>query len=252
MASLRYSHPVGDQFVVEHLSDGSAAVFDRSGDAVHSLNPTAAAVWACCAEPSSVHEIRAALAEGLAQPLDAGTIEDALRQLVKAGLIQQATHSVEPADGPSRREALKRLAWGSAAVAVPVVLTLAGSEQRVLAQCAGSVTTNLAGCWNMTLQLDGGDVLLNITQAGSNLSGTVTDQGSFSGKLTGTICGAVLNLTFQGAEGTCQITGTVSSTNATSSSFSGSIIVNFGSGCGSDSNTQYKDTVVAKKVACPS
>ena len=146
MTSPRYVRPARERFTVEQLSDGSMAVFERAGDAVHSLNPAAAAVWAGCAEPASVDDLYDAVAEGTVNPPGVDAIEAAVRQLLAAGLLQEVrgVSAASLAALSSRRQALKKLARGGV-VALPVVLTLVGKEQRLLAQGSGSPTVNTPG-----------------------------------------------------------------------------------------------------------
>lgn len=133
---MAIQRPGLDRFLVERLPDGSAVVFDRASEAVHSLNEVAALVWECSAEPVTLTEIAAAL-EQAGIPEGRKAAEDAVRQLSRCGLVE----SLEPAPVPdgSRRRALQLLLRGAAAA--PVVLTMTVAEQHVFAQGTGSPTT---------------------------------------------------------------------------------------------------------------
>lgn len=233
MTASRYIRPTLERFVIEHLSDGSVAVFDRSGDAVHSLNPTAAAVWACCATPVSIEDIRHAIA-ATTGPIDAGAIEAAVRQLLDAGLVQHAAGARPVPIPSSRRQMLKRIAGGAAA-ALPVVLTLAGKEQRLLAQGCGSPLVDLTGCWTVLGEGDDEDegLLLTLTQSGNTITGTVASGEGVSGTVSGTLCGTTLDLTLNCTiGGTCSFVATTHATNVTSNTFSGTAVTDFAaSGC---------------------
>jgi hypothetical protein len=258
MASPRYIRPARDRFIVERLSDGSVAVFDRSGDAVHSLNPAAAAVWACCAEPASVDDLSDALAEGTANPPGVEVIDAAVRQLLGAGLLQEVQGASAALPLPalsSRRQALKRIA-GGAAVALPVILTLAGKEQRLLAQGCGSPTlVNLTGCWDLQ---DGDGTVLNLTQSGNTITGTITGvEEGLSGTVSGTLCGTTLDVTINAAIGpTCTFRVVVHSTNVTNNAFSGTAVGDFAAtGCdfggGDNQNGAHFEDEFSAVRGCP-
>lgn len=255
MTSPRYIRPISERFIIEQLSDGSVAVFDRAGDAVHSLNPAAAAVWTCCTEPSTIDDLCDAVPEGTVNPPGVDAIEAAVRQLLAVGLLQEVqgvSAALPLAALSSRRQALKKLARGGV-VALPVVLTLVGKEQRLLAQGSGSPTVNLAGCWSGQGVEDDDVTQLNITQSGNTITGTSSSEDS-TGTLTGTISGTTLNVVLNiTVGGVCSGTGTFTSTNVTTNAFSGSLVVDFQTSmaCQDLSGLHFEDTVSFTRGCVP-
>ncbi len=225
-----FSLPSDHQFIVERLADGSAAVFDAKGEAVHSLNQSAAAVWACCAEPATLSQIVEALNDGLSTPMPQESIAQALRQLEGVGMIVRSSKHQPALVSPSRRDALRRTAWGSTGVvALPVVISLLASEQRVHAQ--GSPALNLTGTWTGSTSGVGGGINFNwtATQSGTSVTGPAVASGtgfSFNGTISGTVSGTTVALSgafaFVGPPA-CTITITFTATGATSIRLAGAV-----------------------------
>ena len=129
MADIRYTQVVSGQLTVEKLPDGSTAILDQRSKNVHSLNVGATVAWEACKAGATLAEVRHALELKAGAAVDETFAQSALAQLQKAELIA--------VDGPAaeltaaeRRSGLLRLA---ASFAVPVVLTLALSQQKALA-----------------------------------------------------------------------------------------------------------------------
>ena len=125
-----YIRTQSERFLVEHLADGSAAVFDTQTESAHSLNAVAVAVWECCETAAQPQEI-ARLLSASGAAVDAATVRQALETLARLGLVER-TSAVEGVS-VARRAALRTLAAG-----VPVILTLTASAQQAFAQGAGS------------------------------------------------------------------------------------------------------------------
>ncbi len=129
---------------IEKLADGSTAIFDQRSKSVHSLNASAAAVWEACAKGATMSQLLAALTAHYGSPVSTETALHALAQLEAASLIESDARTAAPVSGLDRRSILKSIGTAGA-VAIPVVLTLTGAEQRAYAQAAGSgVTTTPA------------------------------------------------------------------------------------------------------------
>jgi len=132
-----FSQSATAQLSVEKLPDGSMAILDEHSRDIHSLNPSAAAVWEACGNGATLAQITSAVEQKFSRPVVDQVVTYALAQLRRAKLIE-ASDAVSATLGDSgRRSMLKRLATASA-IAVPVVLTLTATEQRVFAQQAGS------------------------------------------------------------------------------------------------------------------
>jgi hypothetical protein len=137
-----FSRSTDDRFLAERLPDGSIAIFDSRTEAVHSLNPAAAAVLETCEEPAAVAHVAAVLEECTGGGAPAETALEVLGRLEAAELIVRAP-AAPALVLPNRRELLKR-AGTAVALALPVILTLTGAEQRLYAQAAGSGFTTTA------------------------------------------------------------------------------------------------------------
>lgn len=89
-------------------------------------------------------QLLAALTAHYGSPVSTETALHALAQLEAASLIESDARTAAPVSGLDRRSILKSIGTAGA-VAIPVVLTLTGAEQRAYAQAAGSgVTTTPA------------------------------------------------------------------------------------------------------------
>ena len=126
---------------VEKLTDGSTAIVDNRFKTVHSLNPSATAVWDACGQGATFEQIQSQIADSFGT-VDASVIRQALDQLQSANLIEAAPRAMENID-LGRRNMLKR-AGAAGAFAIPVVLTLTASEQRAYAAITLSGTTTPA------------------------------------------------------------------------------------------------------------
>ena len=135
-----FSRSTDDRFLAERLPDGSIAIFDSRTEAVHSLNPSAALVLETCEEPAAADQVAAVLREHTGCDAPAETALEVLARLEAAELIVRAP-AAPALVLPNRRDLLKRSA---VALALPVILTLTGAEQRLYAQAAGSGFTTTA------------------------------------------------------------------------------------------------------------
>jgi len=141
MSTLRYIQVVSGQLTIERLPDGSTAILDQRSRQVHSLNPTAAIAWEACQGGATLAEVRKALETKLNAAVDEAIARDAIAQLRKVDLVQPETAAgAAPAsvDEDLRAAARRNSLLRAAAVALPVVLTLAFSQQRAHAGTASS------------------------------------------------------------------------------------------------------------------
>lgn len=132
-----------ERFLVSHVDD-EIVLFDPATERYHHLNPAAALVWERC----DGERDEEALGDALAASMDAESprriVEEALRQLRSAGLlepVEDAGSAENPvgAPGMDRRRALRRMAAvGAAAVALPLVTTLAAPSPAVARSPAGT------------------------------------------------------------------------------------------------------------------
>jgi hypothetical protein len=131
MASPEIVRTGSSELIVQSLPDGSTAIFEVATKNVYSLNPSAAAAWDACASATTLPELAAAMSRALHAPVTEDLANEAVRELVDAGLV--TVTPIEPL-GASRRAMLKQVAG----VALPVVLVLTGAQQRAHAQDAVS------------------------------------------------------------------------------------------------------------------
>ena len=134
MSDIRYTQVVSEQLTIEKLPDGSTAILDRRTKNVHSLNLSATVVWEACKGGATLAEVRRALELRAGAPVDETLAQSALTQLQKVDLIQTDAPVAPELSAAARRNTLLR----AAAVALPVVLTLALSQQRAHAFFQGS------------------------------------------------------------------------------------------------------------------
>jgi hypothetical protein len=137
MAEFRYTQAASGEFTVEKLPDGSTAILDRRTGSVHSLNASATVAWEACKNGATLAEVRHALELRAGAPIDEALAHSALDQLQKVNLIDSKGIVPEQVRFAGRRTLLR-----TAAIAAPVVLTLAVSEQRALAFQARSNLKN--------------------------------------------------------------------------------------------------------------
>jgi hypothetical protein len=153
--------------VVQEMPD-EVLVYDLNTNKAHCLNKSAAAVWKNCDGSNSVSDIAAILKNEFKTPVSDDFVWLAIDQLGKDELLEQKLTA--PANGLTRREAMRRVALASL-VALPVVASLTAPT----AAQAASVCNN----------------------AGAACTCSVSNQGAFS-----TSCGA-LGGTATGCTGAC-------------------------------------------------
>jgi hypothetical protein len=140
MSEILYLQVVSAQLTIERLPDGSTAILDHRTRNVHSLNATATVAWEACQAGATLAEIRRALELSSGTQVEEAVAQSALTQLHRVNLIEASTAVPEQIGSAARRTALRAVV-----MAVPVVLTLALSEQRIFAQAANSFAGGNAG-----------------------------------------------------------------------------------------------------------
>jgi hypothetical protein len=101
---------------IEEMDD-ELLVYDLERNRAHSLNAGATVVWRLCNGERTVEAINIAAAEALGVEPDMTMVQEALRHLDRAGLLQTGD-----ADAGERRKLLRKLGW---AAIVPFVATIA-------------------------------------------------------------------------------------------------------------------------------
>lgn len=138
--TIRYQCVPVEQLLIEKLPDGSTAIFDQDTKSVHSLNASATVVWETCHTPSTFDDIRTALERYFGSPLNEDAAWDAIDRLEAARLIRVEGTSADAVVKTARRTILKEIA-AIGGLALPLVLTMTASEQRIYAQGASSAPT---------------------------------------------------------------------------------------------------------------
>ncbi len=112
--------------LIETVHD-ETLVYDAERDEVHCLDARAAAVWHCCDGHTTIEEIATRTALSTA---DAASTVRAMA----------ARHLLEPATGVSRRDVLRTVTIGAAAVAAgaPVIKSIVAPTAAQAASCQGS------------------------------------------------------------------------------------------------------------------
>lgn len=136
-----------DGLTVQHV-ENDVLVYDSVNVKAHSLNRTAALVWKYADGKCSLNEIANLVGKELGAPVSVETVEYALAQLTKSGLLE--TSETSPVwSNLTRREFIK--AASTAALLVPVVKTIRIPEPAQRGSCLenGSTcepTTGPNGC----------------------------------------------------------------------------------------------------------
>lgn len=152
---MNNDHPLLPQARTSQLivkeSDDEVLVYDLRTDQAHCLNKTAAVVWKNCDGTRSIDDIRAALQDGRAVPVDESMVWLAIDQLEKVKLLDQAPMTRSPFSGLNRRQIMRSL--GVATLALPVVVSMIAPTPASAISCVnpgglapGSTCTNKGQC----------------------------------------------------------------------------------------------------------
>lgn len=112
-----------EQIIANELPDGSRILVDSGKEAMFALNPTAAAAWDACSNPTTLTELAGKM------QVTEEVAEEAVLQLEAKKLV---------AISESRRVSRRGFMTGAAVAAVPLVLGMTMSEQKAYASCANS------------------------------------------------------------------------------------------------------------------
>lgn len=140
-----------EQLIVKEV-DNEVLVYDLKTDQAHCLNDTAAKVWKNCDGEKSLTEIKVALANDFGASVDEGVVWLALDQLKQFKLLAEAPSAPSAFAGMTRRQLVRTL--GVAAIALPVVVSIASPTAQAQASCGqsctgnGGCTSNPPGCRN--------------------------------------------------------------------------------------------------------
>ena len=125
--------------VVQEMPD-EVLVYDLNTNKAHCLNKSAAAVWKNCDGSNSISDIAAILKNEFKTPVSDDFVWLAIDQLGKDELLEQKITA--PANGLTRREAMRRVALASL-IALPVVASLTAPTA---AQAASVCQSTGAAC----------------------------------------------------------------------------------------------------------
>jgi hypothetical protein len=114
-------------FVVNRLPDGSRIIVDSASGMVFALDATAGAAWDACASPTTL----AAITERMQRSFDPATTTEAVEQAI----LQLEEKKLVKTTQTTRRQLLGGL---SAAIALPLVVSLTLADQRSYANSSGS------------------------------------------------------------------------------------------------------------------
>ncbi len=107
-----------EQLVIREVA-ADVIVYDRARDRVHRLNPTTALIWRHCDGCTTIADLATRLADAFSLPRDERLVWTALRQLHRAGLLQQRVVLPREITPITRREAIALGIAGAAALLFP-------------------------------------------------------------------------------------------------------------------------------------
>jgi hypothetical protein len=116
--------------LVNKLPDGSKVIVDPAKETVFALNATAGAAWDACGSPTTLSKV----AQDMQRSLNAGITEDVALEAILQLRDKNLVTTSELLPNAARRKVFKVLG----AIAVPVVISMAMSEQRAFSLQAGS------------------------------------------------------------------------------------------------------------------
>jgi len=109
------------ELIVKELTD-EVLVYDLSDNRAHSLNHTAAFVWKHCDGEKTVTEIASLMEKQWSKPVSEDVVWLALKQLSRAGLLEEPVAPDAGGVRASRRAVLRKL--GAAAAMTPLVISI--------------------------------------------------------------------------------------------------------------------------------
>jgi len=124
-----------DELIVKEL-DGEVLVYDLQRDKAHCLNSTAGLVWKHCNGRNSVSEIANFVGDETKTFVDERIVRLALDELEKFHLLEDAPAKPAHWAGMNRRQLIRNV--GFAALAMPVILSIAAPTVQAASSCAPS------------------------------------------------------------------------------------------------------------------
>ncbi|MEZ5344177.1 MAG: PqqD family peptide modification chaperone [Pyrinomonadaceae bacterium] len=142
-----------DNIVVQSLQD-ETLVYDLTNDKAYCLNATTAMIWEHCTGRNTIRDIAQELSVKTGSIITEEIIEFALEQLKKEGLLSNDPGEMTGMAGYSRREALKKIGFGSA-IALPLVVSIVAPKAVNAQSCLGNSALrtcdpNGPGCIQLT------------------------------------------------------------------------------------------------------
>lgn len=126
-----------DNVLVESLQD-ELLIYDLSNDQASCLNPTAALVWKYADGKHTVSEIAAQMSNELGSSVDTRVVLYALEQLDRKHLLSAPLDSSHSSNRLTRRDFLVKAGVVGAAVAIPVIISIAAPSPAMAATCRAS------------------------------------------------------------------------------------------------------------------
>ena len=96
-------------------------IYDRSGNKVHCLHKTAAAVWESCDGTKTVDDLAPIVEAKVGAPVDRDLVLLALEELEKADLLEAGSGVVSNAAITSRRKAVGKIALAGTALVATIM-----------------------------------------------------------------------------------------------------------------------------------
>jgi hypothetical protein len=122
-----------DNLIIKEL-DGETLVYDLERDKAHCLNDTASLVWKYCDGTNGVGDIAKLVGDETKAVVDDHIVLLALHQLEKFKLLEAAPVTPRHLLGMNRRELVRNV--GFAALALPVIISLAAPNAQAASSCA--------------------------------------------------------------------------------------------------------------------
>ena len=129
-------------------TDEELLVYDLVRHRAHCLNRAAALVWAKCDGVRTVEEIAEGVGNEMNQAVNGQWVTFALKQLEDSHLLTERYGFAKELAGITRREMARRLGWGAAIAAFPLVSSILAPTAQAAASClaTGSPCTTSVQC----------------------------------------------------------------------------------------------------------
>ena len=133
--------------LVSHELHGEVVVYDPDTQQAHCLRPLAAAVWKSSQGPILRGQLKTLAERETGCPVAEEQLDQAIAELAEAGLLPNVERAMLAAEGLGRREALRRIGLGAAALA-PLVTTILLPTPAQASTCfaSGTACTSSSQC----------------------------------------------------------------------------------------------------------